>query len=297
MSLFLHDFSAWLDQRPNHVHRIAEIHQGEDIAVMERLPATPCQNLYSVAKAYTVTAIGLLWDRGLLSLEETIPQALGRLCPLTYNPLWDKCTVHQLLKHHVGLPQGCLDIDCLVAAQFGRDYLAYAMNHPLLPDHGTVRRYTDAAYYILSCIVENRAGLALDTFLWKELFFPLSFRDAAWSHCPMGHTMGATGLFLRIEDMIKLGAVYLNGGSWQGQRLLSPKWVQTVIENEYEFAQLDGGKAYGKGGMLGQMLMVIPSENRVVAWQAASGLGQEGAISFVSSYRGYSNHYPGSPDR
>lgn len=286
MSQFLNDFAAKLGERPNHIHRIAEL-RGDGIAeVVELLPATPCQNLYSISKAFTVTAIGFLWDRGLISLDESIPRALGSLCPETYDPLWDKCTVHQLLKHRVGLPEGYLDIDCCVAADFGIDYLSCAMNHPLLPDHGTVYRYTDAAYYILACIVENRAGLPLDSFLWRELFFPLSFRDAAWSHCPMDHAIGATGLFLRVEDMIKLGAVYLNGGNWQGKRLLSEEWIKTVIDNEYEFSQLGFGGAYGKGGMLGQMLMVVPEENRVVAWQAATGLGQEEILSFVAGYRG-----------
>ena len=44
------------------------------------------------------------------------------------------------------------------------------------------------------------------------------------------------------------------------------------------------GGAYGKGGMLGQMLLVIPQHRRAVAWQAATGLGQENAMDFACQY-------------
>ena len=101
----------------------------------------------------------------------------------------------------------------------------------------------------------------------------------------MGHTMGATGLFLRVEDVVKLGALYMYGGVWKGRRLLSEQWVNTVLENQYEFAPKGAGRAYGKGGMLGQNLMVVPKQQRVVAWQAADSLGQENLIDFVCDYQ------------
>lgn len=284
MSRFLDDFSALLSTRKHHIHRIAEIKDNGNAEILELNPATPCQNGYSIAKAFTVTAVGFLSDRGLLGVEENVPAALGKFCPAEYNPRWNTTTIHMLMKHLVGLPTGFLDIDCEDANMFGADYLHYAMNYPLYEDHGTVYRYTDAAFYLLSCIVENRAGMPLDNFLWRELFLPLQFRDAAWSHCPLGHTMGATGLFLRAEDMVKLGVLYLNGGMWNGKRLLSEAWVNTVFERGYELTTKESGKAYGKGGMLGQNLLIIPRARRAVAWHAASGLGQEDLTSFICNY-------------
>lgn len=285
MSRFLEDFSRFLSTREHHIHRIAEIKADGEAEILELHPATPCQNGYSIAKAFTTTAVGILHDRGLLDTEENVPAALGKLCPQEYDPRWNHTTVHMLLKHLVGLPVGFLDIDCEDANQFGRDYLHYAMNHPLYEDHGSVYRYTDAAFYLLSCIVENRAGMPLDSFLWRELFLPLHFRDAAWSHCPLGHAMGATGLFLRAEDMVKLGALYLNGGVWKGRRLLSEAWVGAVFERGYELTAKESGKAYGKGGMLGQNLLLVPHARRAVAWHAATGLGQEDLTAFVCNYQ------------
>ena len=80
--------------------------------------------------------------------------------------------------------------------------------------------------------------------------------------------MGATGLYIRCEDMVKLGAVYLNGGEYLGKRIVSPEWVARVLDRQYEFAPNGIKDAYSKGGMNGQNLLVIPSENRVVGWQS-----------------------------
>ena len=67
--------------------------------------------------------------------------------------------------------------------------------------------------------------------------------------------------------MIKLGAVYLNKGEYRGARIVSEKWVDTVLEREYEFKPNGIKDSYNKGGLYGQELLVIPCENRVVAWQ------------------------------
>ena len=286
MSGFLEAFSDFMSKRAHQMHRVAEFRTGGDAACIQLSPALPCQNIYSVAKVFTVAAVGLLVDRGLLSTENTVTEALGNLCPESFDPRWKDTTVHMLLRHQVGLPEGFMDIDSEDAHTFGEDFLAYVMNHPLRSDHGTKYTYTDAAHYLLSCIVENRSGMPLDNLLWREMFYPMAFRDAAWSHCPRGHAIGSTGLYLRLEDMIKMGGLYLQRGVWNGQRLLSEKWVETAVERQYEFYPVGKDGAYGKGGMLGQMLLVIPQHRRVVAWQAASGQGQENAMEFACQYDG-----------
>ena len=82
----------------------------------------------------------------------------------------------------------------------------------------------------------------------------MKFKEYSWSVCPKGYSIGATGLYLRTEDMVKLGILYLNKGMWKETRVLSEEWVNMVISNEYEFSSLGNGW-YGKGGMRGQLLM------------------------------------------
>ena len=282
MSDFLSAFQKEiLDREGANVFFIAEY--GEDGIQTQSLCTTnPCQNVYSIAKAFVVTAVGLLVDRGRLSTNEILTDILANELPATYHPVWKRTSVEMLLLHKVGLTKNFLDIDGQDATAFGRDYLSYVLNAPIHADFdGTTATYTDAAYYLLSRIVEKRAGMPLDDFLWKHLFAPMKFREAAWSHCPMGHAMGATGLYLRIEDLIKLGALYLNHGVYEGRRLLSEGWVDTVLSKGYELKLQKNGKAYGKGGMRGQRLMLLPHSHRVVAWL---GCGNNAFGDFVAEY-------------
>ena len=246
---------------------IAEIIGNSDPETIEIRKNNPCQDVYSVAKAFVVTAIGMCVDRGLLKVTDTVTDALGKSCPETYHEYWEETTVHNLLLHQIHVPSS-LDIDSLDANEFGEDYLSYFMNLECLGKPGGERRYTDGAFYVLSRIVEEKVGETTDNFLWRELFFPLGFREAAWSHCPKGHVIGATGLYIRVGDMAKLGAIYLNGGTYKGKRYISEEWVNTTLSNGYELRPIGIGSSYCKGGMYGQQLMVIPEEQRVVSWQS-----------------------------
>ncbi len=269
MARFIEDLAAYIRESGENIYSIAVYHPQRGPERLELQEANACNNIYSVAKAFTVTAVGLLVDRGLLSTEETVPHALGRACPADYDPHWERTSVDMLLRHRIGLPVGALDIDCLDASAFPPDYLASTMAYPWQCEEDTERRYTDAAYYILSRIVAERAGRPLQSFLWEDLFYPLGFREVAWSCCPHGHAMGASGLYIRSDDMVKLGGLYLQKGVWNGQRLLSESWVETVLTRCYEFAPTtpnDPHSPYSKGGMLGQNLMVLPREELAVGW-------------------------------
>ena len=284
MSKFLEDFRDYIKGTGKNVLRIAEIKGDGEPESLELQSVSRCQDVYSVAKAFAVTAVGFLVDEGKLSVDATITELLGEDCPEGYQPLWEKTTLDMVMRHHIGLPLGFLDIDGEDALSFGRDYLAYMMRYPLSKEPGLEHCYTDAAYYLVSRIVEKYAGKTMDNFLWERLFLPLEFYEAAWSHCPMGHAMGATGLYIRVEDMVKLGALYMYGGVWKGTRLLSEEWVNTVLTRGYELNYAGFSGCYGKGGMAGQMLLVVTKEQRVVAWQSYDGSSFTDLIKFAAEY-------------
>jgi len=286
MSVFLDDLASFIKSCGLNVFSAAEIVGDSEPETVYLQPSNPCNDVYSVAKAFSVTAIGILSDRGLLNVDETVTELLGDELPERYDPLWESTTLDSLMLHKLGLPRGFLDIDCVDANTFGKDYLAYVMGRELTEGHGIKECYTDAAYYIVSRIAEKRSGMALDDLMWKELFFPLGVREAAWSHCPLGHAMGATGLYIRSEDMARLMAVYLNKGIYRGRRYLSEAWVDKVLSRGYEIRRKGDNGAYGKGGMRGQMAMAVFDTNRAVAWQAFDSSDMAPLVRFVAEYKG-----------
>ena len=52
----------------------------------------------------------------------------------------------------------------------------------------------------------------------------------------------------------------------------------TVDDPGYELTRNDDGYSFSKGGMFGQNLLVLPHQNRVVAWHGFSQGGDGGAF-------------------
>ena len=229
------------------------------------VPANFNCNCYSVAKAFTVFAIGLLYDKGLLKPTDRITDILKNYLPSDIDDKWFDVTIHDVLLHKVGFGCGLLDIDSDDASLYPTtDYLQIVLSTKLKYAPGTVHQYTDAAYYLLSRVVAEVSGMDLTSFLRPILMDTMKFKELAWSSCPFGYSIGATGLYIRTEDMVKLGILFLNKGMWKNKRILSEEWVDIVIENGYEFKPLPNGW-YGKGGMLGQFLIFNPEKGIALA--------------------------------
>lgn len=232
------------------------------------VPANSCCNCYSVAKAFTVTAIGILYDRGLLTPQSLITDILMNYLPSDLDEKWKKVTLHHLMTHKVGFDCGLLDIDCEDASTYSStDYLQLVLNTKLKYEPGTVYQYTDASYYLLSRVVYELTKLDLSDILRPILMEIMRFKEFSWSVCPKGFSMGATGLYLRTEDMVKLGILYLNNGLWKDKPIISKEWIDIVLANGYEFTPFGGGW-YGKGGMNGQLLMFNVEKGQTIAIHA-----------------------------
>lgn len=268
MSKFLQEAIEEINLRGYNVIRISEAFENKIETVTLR-PTCACLDCYSVAKAFTVTAIGLLCDKGLLSVTEKIIDIFPNKIPVNADPRWEQVNIDAVLRHRCGFSEGFLDIDVQSIYDYpDRDFLGYIFSAPFACAPNERKTYSDGAYYLLSRVVTQKTGRALDEFLWEELFYKMGFQEAAWSKCPMGYAMGATGLYLRTEDMVKLGVLYQNGGVYESTRILSEQWTDTVRRRFYELEPTGHGDSYGKGGMHGQMLLILPSQNRVVAWHS-----------------------------
>ena len=221
MSEYLNRLCAEAQRVGGTFYKITEIHKG-NIETVTLNPGNACQNSYSVAKAFVVTAIGMLYDQGLIDVNERIVDIFADELPEGMDEKWQHMTVHHAMTHTCGFPLGYLDIDAIDASKLGTDdYLTYLFKTKLDFLPGEKWAYSDAAFYLLSRVVSKKSGEKVDDFLWTRLFYPLGFREMAWSKCPKGYPIGATGLYIYTEDMAKLGELYLRGGVWQGKRILS----------------------------------------------------------------------------
>lgn len=252
-------------ERKLNIYFLCEADKEYNIIKETVVPANPTCNCYSVAKAFVVTAIGILYDKGLLKTEMYLLDILKKYVPNEIDKKWEKVTIHDVLLHKVGFGCGMLDIDCEDASLYpSMDYLNIVFKTKLTYEPGTVYQYTDAAYYLLSRVIYEVSGMDIADLLRPILMEKMKFKEFAWSKCPYGYSIGATGLYIRTEDMAKLGILYINNGLWKEERILSEKWIDLVIKNGYEFTHIRNGW-YGKGGMRGQLLMFNREKGKVIA--------------------------------
>ena len=221
-------------------------------------PCNNCANSYSVAKVFIMTALGILWDEGKFHLSDPICRYIPPIEGA--DPRWRDVTIEHAITHRIGFDEGFLDIDTEDASQYpSDDYLSLVLTHPLAHQPGTHAQYSDAAYYLLSRLIHVLSGEKADVFINRRLLLPLRFREAAFSRCPHDHPIGATGLYISANDMVKLGALYMQDGLWQDTRILSREWVSIAQQREFELHPLAAKYAdndlIGKWGLYGQLLV------------------------------------------
>ena len=258
--------SETIKQHEMNVYSLALMNE-DGIQEVRIHPADLATNSYSVAKAFAMTAIGMLWDKGQIRVEDKVYDIMSEEFPEEFDPRWKEVTVEHVLTHKAGFEHGFLDIDVEDISEYpSNDFLKIVFSEPIVHEPGTEFVYTDAAYYLISRIVTKISGQRLDDFLRPVLFGTMKFQELAWSTCPHGYCMGATGLFIRTKDMVKLGFMYANNGCYFGERVVSEEWVKLVLEREYEFRRQGETGIYAKGGMCGQMLAFWPEQKMACAW-------------------------------
>jgi len=207
------------------------LNSGDEWLTREFIPVSPCQNCYSVTKAFTGTAIGIAQDKGYLKIDDPILPYIGTKVPKEMDPKMERVTIRHLLAHLTGIKERVLHDDNKF--NIGTDdWLTYCLTLPMEYEPGVQYMYSNSNYYILSYLIHRVTGMNLADFLSKHLFAPLKIHDFAWSTCPYGEHQGGSALYLNTEDMAKLGKLYQQKGIWNGERILSEDWVTEATSNQ-----------------------------------------------------------------
>ena len=188
--------------------------------------------LRSVTKSVNAILIGIAVDQGLIrSVDDPIAAYLPEYADVFADPGKRAIRVRDLLSMTAGLqwdewsvpysdPRN--DIALLNAAP---DPVRYVLERPLVAEPGRVFVYSSGVSDTLGLILQRATGLRPDLFAEQHLFSQLAIAQYYWSRYPNGFVRTNGGLYLRPRDMAKIGLLYLNGGSWGQQRVVSEHWV------------------------------------------------------------------------
>lgn len=250
-------------------------------------------NLASVTKSFTSALIGLAID---YSFIQNVNQKVFSFFP-EYNDLNDEKKNKITLKHLLTMSSGLewdestypyTDTRNDVAQLWHQnDPIRYVLSKSMVSEPGTQFLYNSGTTNVLGEVIRRTTGLRADDFADQYLFNPLGIIDSSWEELPKNVCFTSGDLKLRPRDMAKLGDLYLHGGIWQGQQIISKWWIDESTKsfisaapqwlnweygyqwwlNTYEFnsQQIEFICAQGWGG---QKIFIFPSLDMIVVTTA-----------------------------
>ena len=156
-----------------------------------------------------------------------------------------------------------------------RDRVDALTSYPLMGHPGEQWNYS-ASPDVLALLIEHFSGQTVDEFLKERIFDPLGMDDTGynvhtdkmdrvvglhqmngegvlesidqWSPLQGNTVFGGThGLFSTASDYMKFGLMLLNGGEYNGKRILGRKTIELMTENHIEGLPYANGNGFGLG--------------------------------------------------
>lgn len=244
---------------------------------------------WSTAKSIAVTLIGMMVDQGKMSLDE--PLGLEWL-PKGRDPETDprnKITLRNVLH----MSSGLYTVDnsrMEYATGSGLSYWAGASsingarNRGLIREPGTHWDYEN--YDTILGVLAMKKALGGDSktyieFPRKALLDKLGMRNTFLSTDRFGDFILSSQVYTNARDLARFGQLYLQGGVWNGERLISEDWIEfvrTPAPSTAKIGNMYGGQwwlvpdnrndvpktAYSTAGNRGQYVIVVPEYDLVI---------------------------------
>jgi CubicO group peptidase (beta-lactamase class C family) len=270
---------------------------------------TPLDAIFDMASVTkcvaTTTACMLLYERGLLDLDAPVQKYL----PEFVGANKEKITIRNFLTHSSGLTayrRYFLDHHA------PGEIIQVILNEPLENPPGSKTVYSDLGVILLGKIIEKLSGQPLDVFCREQIFTPLKMRETfynppqellprivptefdSWrgrmihgqvhdeNAFALGGVSGHAGLFSTARDLATFLNMLMNGGAYEGGRLLKAETIalftarQNLVagssralgwdtaDGKNSAGQLMSQRAFGHTGFTGTSVWTDPEKNMFV---------------------------------
>lgn len=243
-------------------------------------------NVFSCTKSVLSILIGIAIDKAFIkTVDEKVVDLL-----FDYKKYFEGDKENMTLKDLLTMRSG---IEWDEFAGFGRkdgiwlnflrseDPINYILSKALYENPDTNFNYNSGVSHLLSVIIESNTGLTTYDFANKYLFEPLAIKksDIKWQVDKKNRVYGGHGLSMKIDDLEKIGVMYLNGGLYHGERIVSKSWTyeSTLSHSKktrgyagygYQFwiGHIKNEEFYGAFGHAGQRIYVFKDLDMVVTF-------------------------------
>jgi len=216
------------------MHSCMMIRNGETIyeAYWDPIKKDELHRLYSATKSFVSIAVGVLSDRGLLSLDDKIVKFFPDLIPEEgVHPYIADATIRDLLKMSTPFSQSTYGDPDVCGKNWLESYFTTKPNHP----SGTIYNYDSCGSYVLGAIVRRVTGQYFYDFLRDDALGDLDFSKE--SRCLLGpdkEAWAGSGILLSLRDFAKFALLLLNKGRWNGKQLISEEYVTAATTKQVD---------------------------------------------------------------
>jgi len=264
----LNEFKCEVIKNGLNIYGIVVIKDGIKIVEHHFIPEER-RELYSVTKSFTSTAVGLAIAEGYFSLKDSLLKLFEKDIPKDVSQSHldnlDKVTVKRLLTMSIK--------DYTFVRPTCDNWLKHILSIPLPNVDQVVFEYSNLSAYLSGVIVEKTTNKNMMDYLQPRLFSPLGIKNVKCEYSAEGYFYGASGMKLTINELSRFGQLYLQEGFYNGKQLLTKEWVNSATKKQIETREGGYGyyfwrhqvHSYRASGMRGQVCIVIPEKNAVIA--------------------------------
>ncbi len=241
-------------------------------------------NIFSISKAVTSLLCGIAIDEGLIgSVNDPVTKYLPEL--QTAAPEFSQLTIEHLLDMRTGLDfkeeYGWNPLSKMAGLYYGKDVMKSIKNAGFNAKPGTKHYYNSLATAILGVVIERATGRPYAQYLQEKIWYPLEMDSDAYIALDSrknNHAKAYGGIATTARNLAHIGQLYLNGGIYNGRRIVSRGWIERSthanIDNEaYSYGwdnimtQKDGKltvtNRFFALGLFGQVLFCDPEQNLI----------------------------------
>jgi CubicO group peptidase (beta-lactamase class C family) len=151
------------------------------------------------------------------------------------------------------------------------DWVKATLDLPMINDPGTKGFYCSGGVAVVGRMTENAVHMSLPDFAQTNLFTSLGIarNDWFWNYTLTNANKEYSQIHLRPRDMLKLGILFANNGSWQGRQVISSSWVKASLSEQ---SHVDN-TSYGYFWWRPWLNVSTPDGAQRVDMQAAQGNG------------------------
>ncbi len=183
---------------------------------------------WSAGKSVTSAIFGIAKDEGLIgSVDESMSNYFPEWAGTDKEPI----TLRSVLQMQSGLDfvedYADLATSDVIAMGFRADVLDYVKSQlPTLTAPNLRWSYSSGDTMLLGGVIEAATGQNATDYGRQKLFDPLGMAPLDWWVDGAGHTLTFCCVDTPSRQFAKLGLLFMRGGEWDGQRIISEEWVR-----------------------------------------------------------------------